>query len=167
MEAWKTIPGYEGVYEVSDLGRVRSVNRIDALGRTKRSVVLKQGLDDKGRPCVGLQSKTYRVSVLVLTAFVGTKPQGMEGCHYDGDPTNNTLSNLRWDTRSANTKDVVAHGTNASTRKTHCPQGHLLEEGNLVLGALARGHRHCLICHREKSLAAYHRKKAIKAKVAV
>ncbi len=51
------------------------------------------------------------VHVLVLTAFRGHCPAGMEGCHNDGDPKNNRLSNLRWDTHSANQKDGFRHGT--------------------------------------------------------
>ena len=51
---------------------------------------------------------------LVLTAFVGPRPQGMECCHYpDRDPTNNRLENLRWDTSKANEADKKKHGTTA------------------------------------------------------
>ena len=50
------------------------------------------------------------VHVLVLEAFVGPRPPGMDGCHYDGDPSNNTLANLRWDTRKANAADAIRHG---------------------------------------------------------
>jgi hypothetical protein len=48
----------------------------------------------------------------------------MEGCHNDSNPANNHLSNLRWDTRSANRADTVRAGNHAQARKTHCPQGH-------------------------------------------
>lgn len=52
-----------------------------------------------------------RVHRLVLEAFVGPCPPGMECCHNDGDPANNRLQNLRWDTRKANRADQLAHGT--------------------------------------------------------
>lgn len=52
-----------------------------------------------------------KVHQLVLEAFVGLCPDGMEACHNDGNPENNDLHNLRWDTRSENTKDAVKHGT--------------------------------------------------------
>lgn len=48
---------------------------------------------------------------LVLESFVGPCPPGMEACHWDGDPGNNKLTNLRWDTRKANAADMVRHGT--------------------------------------------------------
>jgi len=48
---------------------------------------------------------------LVLEAFVGPCPPGMEGCHNDGNPLNNTPSNLRWDTHAANHADTRRHGT--------------------------------------------------------
>lgn len=53
----------------------------------------------------------WSVHVLVLTVFVGPRPEGMQGCHRDGNPHNNALSNLRWGTRSENECDKVAHGT--------------------------------------------------------
>ncbi len=54
---------------------------------------------------------------LVLEAFVGPCPKGMECCHNDGDPTNNNLSNLRWDTRKANSADRKKHGTDIEGTK--------------------------------------------------
>lgn len=47
---------------------------------------------------------------LVLETFVGPCPEGMECCHNDGNPQNNCLENLRWDTRSNNSKDTIKHG---------------------------------------------------------
>jgi hypothetical protein len=56
--------------------------------------------------------KEHKVHRLVLEAFVGPCPLGMEACHYpDRDPTNNHVENLRWDTPSANQLDAVRHGT--------------------------------------------------------
>lgn len=55
--------------------------------------------------------KMAYVHRLVLAAFVGPCPPGMEGCHNDGDSCNNRLSNLRWDTRAGNVRDAVRHGT--------------------------------------------------------
>jgi len=52
-----------------------------------------------------------RVHRLVLEAFIGPAPKGTICCHNDGDPTNNRLENLRWDTHSSNTRDAIRHGT--------------------------------------------------------
>lgn len=157
QESWVPIKSYEGTYEVSDLGRVRSVPRIDALGRHKKGVVLSLWVDSKGRPHANLRQKRHTVSRLVLAAFVGPQPDGMEGCHNDGNPGNNRRGNLRWDTRSSNTKDAVEHGTHRQTKKTHCPQGHELAEDNLTIYAKSVGHRHCLKCQRAMSLESYYR----------
>jgi hypothetical protein len=56
-------------------------------------------------------AKRHRaVHRLVLEAFVGPCPEGFEGCHFDGDPSNNAVKNLRWDTHLNNMKDIQRHG---------------------------------------------------------
>jgi hypothetical protein len=55
-----------------------------------------------------------RIHRLVLEAFVGPAPDGMEGCHNDGNPENNNLLNLRWDTHASNMADQLAHGTKSA-----------------------------------------------------
>lgn len=55
--------------------------------------------------------ESFLVHRLVLTAFVGPCPEGMEGCHEDGDPSNNRATNLRWDTHKNNQLDMHKHGT--------------------------------------------------------
>jgi hypothetical protein len=122
-ETWKTVPGYDGMYEVSIHGRVRSWKRHRGLpGRREESRLLKPGLV-RGYPKVNLwkngRQKTVKVHVLVLTAFIGPCPHGLECCHADGNYINNHLTNLRWDTRSVNHQDAIAHGTMTSP----CLQG--------------------------------------------
>lgn len=159
-EIWMDVPDYVGTYQVSNYGRVRSVDRTDRLGRKKKGQLLAQHNDASGRPTVGLRGKIRRVCRLVLLAFVGPAPEGMECCHNDGNPGNNRLENLRWDTRSSNTLDAVAQKTNAESRKTHCPAGHELSGDNLVKWTWEKkGHRLCAICHREKSRESYYRRK--------
>ena len=57
------------------------------------------------------KSKRFAIHQLVLRAFIGRCPKGMCCCHYDGDPSNNQLDNLRWDTPSNNHVDKKRHGT--------------------------------------------------------
>lgn len=109
-ERWLPVPGMEGAYEVSDMGRVRSLDRLVVNGprgatRPLRGRVLRIHLA-KGYPSVSLgASRKACVHTLVLLAFVGPRPDGMECCHWNGDPTDNRLQNLRWDTSSNNKKD--------------------------------------------------------------
>jgi len=102
-EIWLPISGFDK-YEVSNLGRVKSHHRN---GR-----ILRPGLSNFGHLSVVLgRGNTRMVHALVLTAFAGPRPPGMECRHLDGDPTNNHFDNLRWGTRSENILDAVAHGT--------------------------------------------------------
>jgi HNH endonuclease len=61
--------------------------------------------------CNGEKPKRFSINRLILTAFAGPCPDGMECCHNDGNPANNAVSNLRWDTRESNMADKVLHGT--------------------------------------------------------
>ena len=159
-EQWRPIPGYEGFYEVSDHGRVRSLPRIangsSAGTRRLPGRVLSPGINPQtGRRMVVLHRdgtrRTNNIYPLVLAAFVGPRPPGMEACHNNGDHTNDRLSNLRWDTSRENTFDSVEHGTHNNARKTHCPRRHRLVEPNLVLSTLAQGRRECLACHKARA----------------
>lgn len=128
-EIWTDVPGYEGLYQVSDLGRVKSPARAKKIRdgalqplpeRLLRPTLVKRG-PLVGRYLVNLwkenRYKTWLPHRLVLTAFVGPCPDGMEACHEDDDPGNNRLDNLRWDTRSANMRDRVRNGKgNQGTR---------------------------------------------------
>lgn len=78
------------------------------------------------RLCRNGKYHSYAVHRLVLEAFVGPCPEGMEGCHEDGDPTNNDLTNLRWDTHKGNMLDSVKHGT--STKGIRSGRAKLTED---------------------------------------
>ncbi|WP_082971209.1 HNH endonuclease signature motif containing protein [Mycobacterium sp. 852002-51971_SCH5477799-a] len=92
------------------------------------------------------RKETRRVHRLVLEAFVGPAPSGTFGCHLDGDPANNRLNNLRWDTQANNLRDVVSHGRHHSSNRTHCVHGHEFTPENTRL--TAKGHRRCIRCDR-------------------
>lgn len=118
-ENWKDIPGYEGRYQVSDLGRVRSVDRrvrLVAHGiettRLARGQMLRPGGRQSGHLTVALgRGNSQSVHVLVMLAFEGPCPDGHEVLHEDHDPTNNRRTNLRYGTRSENMKMDYAAGT--------------------------------------------------------
>lgn len=155
-EHWRAVVGYEGHYEISDLGRVRSIDRAvrfrDGRIRTFPGRVTWQGVNAGGYPHVrlyrGNEGRTRTVHQLVAEAFLGPRPDGMETCHCDGDSTNNRPSNLRYDSRSENHRDAVRHGTHNETRKVVCRHGHALVAPNLRADALRRGWRKCLACER-------------------
>lgn len=116
---WRAIPGYEGTYEVSDQGEVRSLDRVvhfaDGRVRQYRGQVLAQYADGCGYPKVTLkrQDRGNRVHlhILLAAAFIGPCPEGQEVCHNDGNPANCTRGNLRYDTRFGNSADKKLHGT--------------------------------------------------------
>ena len=168
-ENWKPVVGYEGIYEVSDHGNVRSVDReVDTENQHGPCVQKLRGRELKliantsGHLRANLwkdgQMSLQRVHRLVLEAFRGACPPGHECCHYDDDPTNNRLSNLRWDTSSANRLDSVRNGTHYWANKTQCPQGHEYDDENTYFRP--DGRRMCRECNRARSRTYYAQKNA-------
>ncbi len=108
---FKKIKNYD--YEVSDIGEIRNI---------KTGRILKQYSNNKyGRLEIGLckngKRKHFYVHRLVLTAFVGSCPKGMEGCHNNGKADDNRVANLRWDTHKNNNQDRELHGHTAKGSK--------------------------------------------------
>lgn len=126
VETWKPIPGYEGLYEASDAGRVRSLDRsVPTLNGTAKVPTVRHFKGriiahyiTRGYPVACLtkngRGKTFTVARLVLAAFVGPKPPDMECCHCNGDRSDSRLCNLRWDTNLANQEDRVTHGSSTA-----------------------------------------------------
>jgi hypothetical protein len=90
IEVWKDIPGFEGKYQVSNQGRVKSLR----YRGSSQEQILKQRLTVYGYYDVGLEKKRYRVHRLVWEAFNGPIPEGMQINHIDEVKTNNALTNL-------------------------------------------------------------------------
>lgn len=114
---YKSIPGYEGLYEVSDSGEIRSIERKCRMARGIRSVsskILKHLYDKDGYPMVSLakdgKQKLWRIHRLVLLAFVGPLPEGKESRHLDDVKINNNLSNLCYGTQLENWEDRKRNG---------------------------------------------------------
>lgn len=154
-ETWRAVPGFEGFYEVSDLGCVRSLDRVIRSSRgggtqVARGRLLSPSIDGDGRRVVSLsrdgRRRVRRVYQLVMEAFVGPCPPGLEVCHGDGVRTNDVLSNLRYDTRGNNHRDQVRHGTHDRATRVCCPVGHALRAPNLVPSKLRAGVRECSAC---------------------
>ena len=155
-ETWKPVVGYEGLYEVSDHGRVKRIPAIIETARGPRPTpgrILKLGEHKDGYKKVDLsksnRTRTWNVHRLVAVAFLGPCPDDLVVCHVNGNPSDNRPSNLRYGTVSENVRDEVRHGTHIETRKTACPQGHPLEGPNLQPGQWKTyGKRSCLACSR-------------------
>ena len=117
-EIWKDIPRYEGFYQASNIGRIKSLPRKVRAGngfRLKRENILRHAVDKDGRChvnlCVDGNAETIRVQLLVMAAFVGPCPDGKEVAHWDGNPSNNCLENLLYCTHKENISHKKRHGT--------------------------------------------------------
>ena len=118
IEEWKPVVGYEGLYEVSSLGRVRSLDRLVRANSGWRQTGIRyfspaaSGRNKKyKRVLLRNPDKQRLVHQLVLEAFVGPRPEYCEARHLDGDPSNNKLDNLAWGTKAENQADKLKHGT--------------------------------------------------------
>ena len=116
-EVWRDIKGYEGHYQVSNLGRVRSLDREVPLGKTTKKIkgkIRKQVLHKLGYPTLNLSKnkevKGYLVHRLVALHFVDNVNEYPEVNHIDGDKTNNIHTNLEWCTRKENINHAIDTG---------------------------------------------------------
>lgn len=123
-ETWKPVVGFGNHYEASNIGNIRSKDRVVIRKNPKtgklseffyKSKILQPCSSNKyGHQVVhlGFDSKKKNVFVhtMVLLAFVGECPNGMECCHINGDAKDNRLENLRWDTHYSNNQDRKLHG---------------------------------------------------------
>lgn len=161
LEVWRPVPGYDGAYEVSSIGRVRSLDRFNSAGRFTRGRVLRAPINNEGYRqvslCVANTQKGCRVHRLVCWAFNG--PPGPEDVvrHLDGDALNNCADNLAWGTASENARDAVVHRTNNNAAKDFCKNQHPLSGTNLRIAS--NGYRVCRACVRA-NVARYKSRKA-------
>lgn len=117
-ETWLPVPGWEDLYEVSDLGRVRGLDRVtykrNGFPLRVRGQVLKPRPQKSGHLLVWLcqngKAKAVNVHRLVALAFIGPCPSGKECCHNNGNPADNRAFNLRWDTRAENIRQSYVDG---------------------------------------------------------
>lgn len=173
-ERWLPVTGFDG-YEVSDHGRVRSLDRqiwkaASGSGRssgywmTRKGRVLKPGGGPTtSRPYLFVQlgagaGRSKRIANLVLESFVGPRPKGQLVRHLNDVKTDNRLVNLAWGTYEENYADAIRNGRHGmphlgavNLAKTHCPKGHPLSGDNLYTRVKPDGRteRICLTCRRE------------------
>lgn len=114
-EQWLPVVNYEGFYEISNLGNLKSLGRTLENGHHFPEKII--GFINKtGYKICSLSNgtgkgKQFLIHRLVLAAFIGPCPEGMESCHNDGIRANAALSNLRYDTHQNNNIDRMRHGT--------------------------------------------------------
>lgn len=118
MADWAPIFGWEGLYEVSNGGIVRSLDRV--VTRPNGVRVSLKGRELSAAMCNGYQRVSLRdgarkefryIHDLVCRAFHGPRPAGCEVAHGNNNRTDNVADNLRWATRAENIKDKARHGT--------------------------------------------------------
>lgn len=117
MEVWKDIPGYEGLYQVSNMGRVKSLERTKDNNGGKVAIperIMRTSVDTVGYSIVCLtkdgKRKTHKIHRLVGMAFVPNPENKQEINHKDGDKRNNCAVNLEWSTRLENMHHAYATG---------------------------------------------------------
>lgn len=159
-EEWRPIVGYEGLYEVSNRGGIRSLDRVVPHSSsgflTLKGQKMKPMVNDKnGYPYVTLTSNAkqtrYTIHRLVAKAFLPNPENHPVVRHLDDVPSHNYVSNLAWGTFTDNGIDARENGRNQNTNKTHCHRGHPLESPNLVTSVLP--YRSCRACSRERAKA--------------
>lgn len=115
-EIWKPIKGYEGIYEISNFGKVKSIRYFNHVNNKiySREKILKLSLNEKGYFRVGLYKSgkeiKFKVHRLVAENFIPNPNKYNEVNHIDGNKQNNCVDNLEWCTHSHNIKEAVKLG---------------------------------------------------------
>ena len=124
-EIWRDICGYEGLYKVSNFGRVKSLH----CGREK---LLKAGVSNTGYANMSLTKtktkKNFHVHALVAGAFLPNPEGKRELNHIDGNKTNNRVENLEWITGSENTRHAIQNGQLKIKKGSQCRFAKLTDE---------------------------------------
>lgn len=148
-EEWKDIPGYEGLYQASSQGRIRSLTR-GYIGVHEEKRILKPGHNRQGRLQVvlcripegqikGAVTKRFQLHLLVLLAFKGPKPEGLNGLHEDGNHLNNCPDNLYYGTQKQNMADKVRHYLEKHGVETVPPTNAKISEDDIRFIKMSKG----------------------------
>ena len=176
-EQWRAIPGHEDLWEVSDQGRIRSLDRIaSATGRGDGKYlvpgrVMKQQLQ-AGKPTkqylmvtlgcrgAGVAPKRIYVHQVVALAFIGPCPNGQVVRHLDDNQLDNRLANLAYGTPKQNMADQLVNTGHHYGDRTHCTNGHEFTPENIEWRTDAPNSRRCIICAKARRRARHERAKA-------
>lgn len=131
MEIWKDIEGYESYYQISNLGNVKSLDRIDAIGREIKGRLLKWKHNNRGYFTISLnkngKARYFLVHRLVATTFIKNPDNLSEVNHIDEDKSNNSVGNLEWCTSEYNHK----YGTREERRLLNTNFSFLVERNKV------------------------------------
>lgn len=156
VEEWRDVPGWEGLYQVSDLGRVKSLERViqDVTGKVlvkKERILNRKPSKSTGYKYTTLTlngtSQVIPVHRLVALAFHPNPSRLPLVRHLNDIKTDNRAVNLAWGTPSDNGDDSVRNGGHRMFKVTHCPKGHEYSEDNTHLNYLGR--RECKTCREQ------------------
>lgn len=156
-ERWLSVVGYEGLYEVSDRGQVRSLPRPthNGIGRPIVGGILKPSRLGGRYPAVSLykdgKQRVRTIHRLVLESFVGPCTPGQQALHANDVNTDNRLENLSWGTSKKNAADRFRNGRTFNAVKNRCKHGHVFDSENTAW--TKAGKRRCLKCERRRAAA--------------
>lgn len=114
MEIWKDIKSFEGIYQVSNIGRVKRINKVSS--RLQDGCYPKLSDHYKGYLTVKLLEKRIFVHKLVTQAFLGDKPEGLQTNHKDCNKKNNHIDNLEYVTQAQNMRHASLNGLRPSQK---------------------------------------------------
>jgi len=141
---WRSVVGWPK-YLISDDGQTIGPHGHVLKSRPDKDGYLRVNLYNGSRESM----TTGKIHVLMLEAFVGSRPEGLLGLHRNGQNTDNRVENLYWGTPTENVADAIRHGTyrNGWSDRTHCKNQHEYTPENTRW--LARGGRECRACRRD------------------
>lgn len=146
-EHWLPIPGFEGEYEASTFGRIKSLDRKITVNRTDGTQVFRRARGrilmerpDDGYPSVTIGGRTVRTHVLIAATFLGPRPDGEVVRHGNDRKADNWVANLRYGSPEDNRLDAKRN----KVRQTHCPRGHVMTKATVHIRS--DGVRICKTC---------------------